>query len=162
MNTQNFHIGAGAISIDGSDVGATTPNGVVVNYEPNIHLHESGKYGKTPVKASLIGRLLTVEMELAESTLLNMSRVFAGAETEGTSPNITKVKFGGIAGVEIDGKTVVLTPFDGTPSWTFRNAIPSSPVAMNYTVEDERVFKVTMTAMIDSGVPEDENLAFVS
>jgi len=161
MNTTNFHIGAGAISINGSDVGATTPNGVVVNYEPEVHLHKSGKYGNTPVKASLIGRLLTIEMELAESTLLNMTRVFAGVTSEGT-PSPTKVKFGGIAGVEIDGKTVVLTPFDGTPSWTFRNAIPSSPVAMNYTVEDERVFKVTMTAMIDSGVPEDENLAFVS
>lgn len=161
MNTQNFHIGAGAISINGNDVGATTPSGVVITYEPDIHLHQSGKYGNTPVKASLIGRTLTMEMELAESTLLNMSRVFAGVTTEGT-PTPTKVKFGGIAGVEVEGKTVVLTPFDGTPSWTFRNAIPSSSVAMNYTVEDERVFKVTMTAMVDSTVPEDENLAFVS
>lgn len=161
MNTTNFHIGAGAISINGSDVGATTPNGVVVNYEPEVHLHKSGKYGNTPVKASLIGKLLTLEMELAESTLLNMTRVFAGVTADGT-PTPTKVKFGGIAGVEIDGKTVVLTPYDGTPSWTFRNAIPSSPVAMNYTVEDERVYKVTFTALIDSTVPEDENLAFVS
>lgn len=161
MNTENFHIGAGAISIDGKDVGATTPNGVVVNYEPEVHLHNSGKYGNTPVKASLIGKLLTIDMELAESTLLNMSRVYAGATTDGaTTP--TKVKFGGIAGVEIEGKTIVLTPYDGTPGWTFRNAIPSSPVAMNYTVEDERVFQVTFTALIDSTAPEDENLAYVS
>lgn len=160
MNTQNFHIGAGAIAIDSNDVGATTPNGVVVNYEPDIHLHKSGKYGNTPVKASLIGKLLTIDMELAESTLTNMSKVFAGVTTEGTTP--TKVKFGGIAGTQIVGKKVVLTPFDGTPAWTFRNAIPSSPVAMNYTVEDERVFKVTFTALIDPTAPEDENLAFVS
>lgn len=157
MNTQNFHIGAGAISIDGEDIGATTPNGVVVNYEPEIHLHKSGKYGNTPVKASLIGKTLTLEIELAETTITNMGKVFAGAKVEGNS-----VKFGGIAGTEIEGKTIVLTPYDGTPSWTFRNAVPTSSVAMAYTVEDERVFKVTFTAMVDTTAPEDENLAFVS
>ncbi|MFA5634102.1 MAG: hypothetical protein WC973_03045 [Candidatus Dojkabacteria bacterium] len=161
MNTENFHIGAGAISIDGSDVGATTPNGAVVNYEPEVHLHKSGKYGNTPVKASLIGKTLTIDMELAESTLLNMSRVYAGVTAEGT-PTPSKIKFGGISGVEVEGKIIVLTPYDGTASWVFRNAVPTSPVEMNYTVEDERVYKVTFTAMIDSSVPEDENLAYVS
>lgn len=161
MNIQNFHIGAGALSIGGVDVGATTPNGMVVNYEPEVHLHKSGKYGNTPVKASLIGRTLTLEVELAETTLKNMTNVFAGVTSEGT-PTPTKVKFGGVAGVEITGKTLILTPFDGTPAWNFRNAVPTSPVDMNYTVEDERVFKVTFTALVDSTVPEDENLAFVS
>lgn len=161
MNIQNFHIGAGALSIGGVDVGATTPNGMVVNYEPEVHLHKSGKYGNTPVKASLTGKTLTMEVELAESTLANMLRVFAGTTSEGT-PTPSKVKFGGIAGVEIVGKTIILTPFDGTPAWVFRNAVPTSPVDMNYTVEDERVFKVTFTAMVDTGAPEDENLAYSS
>lgn len=161
MNTNNFHIGAGALSIGGVDIGATTPNGMVVNYEPEIHLHKAGKYGNTPVKASLIGRMLTLEVEMAESTLANMLAAYAGTTADGT-PTPTKLKFGGIAGVEIVGKVLKLTPFDGTPAWTFRKAVPSSPVDMNYTVEDERVLKVTFTAMVDSTVPEDENLAFVS
>lgn len=156
MNTQNFHIGAGAVSIDGTDIGETTPNGVVITYEPEIHFHKSGKYGNTPVKASLIGRTLTMEMELAETTLANMGKVFAGAEVVGTET----VMFGGIP-TEIEGVELELTPYDGTPPWRFHNAVPSSSVAMNYTVEDERVFKVTFTAMISSENSEDNNLAVV-
>lgn len=156
MNTQNFHIGAGAVSIDGTDIGETTPNGVVITYEPEIHFHKSGKYGNTPVKASLIGRTLTMEMELAETTLANMGKVFAGAEVVGTET----VMFGGIP-TEIEGVELELTPYDGTPPWRFHNAVPSSSVAMNYTVEDERVFKVTFTAMISSENSEDNNLAAV-
>lgn len=156
MNTQNFHIGAGAVSIDGTDIGETTPNGVVITYEPEIHFHKSGKYGNTPVKASLIGRTLTMEMELAETTVANMTKVFAGATASGA----TGVNFGGLAGIEIEGVKLELTPYDGTPPWIFYNAVPSSSVAMNYTVEDERVYKVTFTAMISSDVGEDNNLAF--
>lgn len=156
MNTQNFHIGAGAVSIDGTDIGETTPNGVVITYEPEIHFHKSGKYGNTPVKASLIGRTLTMEMELAETTVANMTKVFAGATASGA----TGVNFGGLAGIEIEGVELELTPYDGTPPWTFYNAVPSSSVAMNYTVEDERVYKVTFTAMISSDGGEDNNLAF--
>lgn len=153
----DFRIGAGALSINGQDVGYTTEEGVVVTYEPDVHLHMSGKFGNTPVKASLIGQNLTLEVWMAENTLTNIANAFAGVVNEGG-----KIKFGGIAGREISGKELVLTPFDGTPSWVFRNAVPISSVETNYKVADERVIQVTFRAMVDTDAPEAENLGYVS
>jgi hypothetical protein len=157
MSAENFRIGAGSLSVEGQDVGLTTEEGMVVVYEPDVHLHMSGKYGNTPVKASLIGINLTLEVWIAEHTLQNILNAFAGAA--GSS---TRVKIGGIAGREIVGKELVLTPFDGTPSWTFRNAVPVTSVDTNYKVNDERIVHVTFRAMVDMDAPEDENLAFIS
>lgn len=153
---ENFHIGAGSLTIGGTDVGETTEDGVVVTYEPNIHLHHSGKFGTTPVKASLIGMNLTVQVTLGETTLANMQKVFAGVITE-----TGQVKFGGVAGREITGAELVLTPFDGTDPWTFLNAVPTSSVEVAYQVENERVYQVTFTALVDEEADDDENLATV-
>lgn len=157
MSVQDFRIGAGALSIDSQDVGLTTEEGMVVVYEPDVHLHMSGKYGNTPVKASLIGQNLTLEVWIAEHTLENIQNAMAGVEAAGA-----RLKFGGVAGREVVGKQLVLTPFDGTPSWTFRNAVPISSVDTNYKVNDERIIHVTFRAMVDMDAPEDENLAFLS
>lgn len=155
-DASEYRIGAGYLTVNGSDVGGTTPEGVVINYEPEVHLHMSGKYGNTPIKASLIGQMLTLQITLGETTLTNMQKVFAGVT--GT----TRTKFGGVAGREIQGAVLVMTPFDGTEAWTFRNAVPTSSVEVAYQVENERVYQVTFTAMIDPDAPEGEELAFVS
>lgn len=157
MSVSDFRIGAGALSIDGVDVGLTTEEGVVVTYEPDVHLHMSGKYGNTPVKASLIGQTLTLEVYMAENVLDNIENAFAGVvQADG------KIKFGGVAGREVVGKELVLAPFDGTPEWVFRNAVPTSAVDTNYKVNDERVIQVTFQALVDMNAPEAENLGYIS
>ena len=154
MDISNFAIGAAALSIAGSDIGGTTKEGVIVTIEPNIHLHQSGKYGTTPVKASYIGMNLTLTVVIAESTLANLNKVIGGSHLVGS-----KVQFGGLAGVEVEGKELIVTPFDGSEVWTFKNAVPTGSVEMAYQVENERVFKVTFTAMVDEEEAENENLA---
>lgn len=153
----NFRIGAGALSVDGEDVGLTTEEGVVVNYEPDVHLHNSGKYGNTPVKASLIGQTLTIEVWMGENTFDNIERAYGGVkQADG------KIKFGGLAGREIVGKELILTPFDGTPAWHFRKAVPTSEVELNYKVNDERVIHVTFTALVDVDAADDDVLGYIS
>lgn len=152
---QNFRIGAGSISIAGEDVGLTSEEGVVVNYEPDVHLHLSGKYGNTPVKASIIGVTLTIEMWIAEHTMDNMENAFAGVtQADG------HIEFGGLAGREVEGKALVLTPFDGTEPWSFRNAVPTSAVETAYKVNDERIIHVTMQAMVDIDASDADNLGY--
>jgi len=152
----NFRIGAGSLAIDGSDVGLTSEEGVVVNYEPDIHLHMSGKYGNTPVKASLIGQTLTLEVWIAEHTLENIENAYAGVvESNG------QINFGGLAGREVEGHELTLTPFDGTPSWYFRNAVPTSAVDANYKVNDERIIHVTFTALVDTNASDEDNLGYI-
>lgn len=157
MSAENFRIGAGSLSIEGQDVGLTTEEGMVVVYEPDVHLHLSGKYGNTPVKASLVGINLTLEVWIAEHTMQNILDAFSGV-----TGSTGRVKFGGVAGREVVGKELVLTPFDGTPSWTFRNAVNVTSVDTNYKVNDERIIHATFRAMVDMDAPEDENLAFLS
>lgn len=157
MSVSDFRIGAGSLSVDGQDVGFTTEEGMVVNYEPDVHLHMSGKYGNTPVKASLIGQTLTLEVWMAEHTFDNIEYAYAGVvQADG------QIKFGGLAGREIAGRELVLTPFDGTPSWRFRNAVPISAVEANYKVNDERIIHVTFQAMVDTEAVEDSNLGYIS
>lgn len=153
-SVDNFKIGAGSLSIDGADIGYTTEEGVVVTYEPDVHLHLSGKYGTTPVKASLVGMNLTLEVWMAENTLANLEKAMAGAFLDGSV-----VKFGGVAGTEITGAELVLTPFDGSPTWTFKNAVAISPVEVAYKVNDERIMQVTFRAMVDTTATENENVA---
>ena len=157
MSITDFRIGAGSLSVDGQDVGLTTEEGIVVNYEPNIHQFTSGKYGKTPVKAALLGVNLNLVVQMAEHTFNNLENAMAGIGRSGA-----RLKVGGIAGREIDGHALVITPFDGTPSWTFRNAVAISSVATAYQVNNERIIAVTFQAMVDLEALEDENVAFVS
>lgn len=153
----NFRIGAGDLTVGGEDVGYTTPEGVVINVEPNVHIHQSGKYGTTGVKASIIGYEVTVQITMGETTLENLERAIAGSTSVGS-----KVQIGGVAGREVAGAEIVLTPFDGTESWTFRNAVPTSPVEVLYQVENERVYQATFTALVDDSAADAENVVFVS
>lgn len=157
MDAQNFKIGAGSLSIDGNDVGGTTEEGMVVHYEPDVHLHKSGQFGSTPVKASFLGQTVTLEVWMAEHVLDNIEYAFAGVVHEAGI-----VKFGGIAGREIAGRELIMTPFDNSPSWHFRNAVPTSSIDTNYKVNDERIIHVTFTAMVDPTAAEDENLGYLS
>lgn len=152
----NFRIGAGSLSIDGDDVGLTNEEGMVVNYEPEVHLHLSGKYGNTPVKASIIGQTLTLEVWIAEHTFDNIEDAYAGVvQADG------KIKFGGLAGREVTGKELILTPFDGTSAWYFRNAVPTSAVEAAYKVNDERIIHVTFTALVDENAADADNLGYI-
>lgn len=153
----NFHIGAGSLEIEGNDVGLTSEEGMVVNYEPDVHLHLSGKFGNTPVKASLIGQTLTLEVWVAEHTLENILNLYAGV-----TGSAGKIEFGGLAGREIAGKELTLVPFDDTSTWYFRNAVPMSAVEAAYKVNDERIIHVTFQALVDVDAADEDNLGYIS
>lgn len=156
MGPENFHIGAGSLSIEGEDIGLTNEEGMIVHYEPEVHLHMSGKY-PAPVKASLVGLNLTLEVTFAEITKDAFENAFAGVVQEDG-----KIKLGGLAGREVVGKELVLTPFDQTESWYFRNAVPTSVVDVGYTKNDERLLKVTFTALVDTDAADVDNLGYIS
>lgn len=149
-----YKIGAGYLTLDGQDLGGTTEDGVMVNYDPDIFLHKSGKFGSTPIKASLIGVKLTIEATLGETTEGLIEKVFAGVGTGG--------KLGGVAGTEIVGGKLILNPFDGSEAWVFTNAVPTSAVEVAYQPDKPRVYKVTFTALVDSAAAEGEELGYLS
>lgn len=153
----NFRIGAGALAIDGEDVGLTTEDGVVINYAPDVHIFHSGKYGMSPMKAALVGQVLTLEVWIGEHTLENIERAFAGVVN-----NDGRIEFGGLAGREVEGHELVLTPFDGTPSWYFRQAVPTEAAETAYKVNDERIIHMTFTALVDIDAAEQDNIGYMA
>lgn len=153
-NAAEYKIGAGYLTLDGDDLGGTTEEGVVVHYDPDIFLHTSGKYGSTPIKASLKGVKLTIEATLGETTEGNLEKVFAGVGAGG--------KFGGVAGTEITGGELIVNPFDGSEAWIFTNVVPTGTVEVAYLPNKERVYKVTFTALIDPNAVEGQELGYLS
>jgi hypothetical protein len=149
MDADNFKIGAGALTVDGTPVGGTTEKGAIVHFEPTVHLHKSGQYGDTPVKASYLGAKVTIEIEMAEHVLDNIEFAYAGVTRIGDSINI-----GAEAGTEVSGVALVLTPFDGSEAWYFRNAVPMGNVDAEYSATGERIIKATFQALIDATNPE--------
>jgi len=153
----DFRIGAGELSVGNESIGYTTPEGVVVTIEPNVHLHQSGKFGTTPVKATVLGYRVEVQVTMAESTLENLAKAIPGSVL-----NINHLGIGFSGSKPLTPVELVLTPFDGTPEWTFRNAVPTSSVELAYQVENERVVQVTFTALVDDDADDDSNIAYAS
>ena len=104
-----------------------------------------------------MGHLLTIELNILETTIANLAEVLAGGALDGAVIDI-----GGQAGREISGKEIILTPLDGTESWTFKNAVPSGSVEILYSPTGDRIYKAMFTALVDEASVEDENLAQVS
>jgi hypothetical protein len=155
MSMDNFRIGAGDLEIDGTSVGHTTEEGVVISYEPDVHFHLTGKYGTTPARASLVGITLTLEVWMAEHTFANIESAFGGVLNDG------QIKFGGLAGREMTPMTLALLPYDDSPAWYFRKAVPTGAVETAFKVNDERIIHVTFQALVDENAADDDNLGYV-
>jgi hypothetical protein len=158
MGFENFQIGAATVRYLGVDLGHTNEDGVTVSYEPDVHMHMSGKFGTTPVKASLVGKKLEIEVSFAEITLANFEKTFSGSALNGGI-----LEFGGTAGEELTGGELVVLPNHGNiKKWTFKNAVITSAVQQEYSPSNEQILKVTYTAMVDEDSADDDNLAEVS
>lgn len=158
MAFENFQIGGATVRYAGVLLGHTNENGIIVSYEPDIHMHMSGKFGTTPVKASLVGRKVTIEVNLAEITLANFEKTMSGSEIVASILNV-----GGTAGEALTGAELVVLPNHGNiKKWTFKNAVITSAVQQEYSPSNEQILKVTYTAMVDEDSADAENIAEVS
>ena len=157
VNPANYRLGAGELLIGGTSIGSTSEEGITVTIEPNLVELKSGKYGETPVKVFRTGYQVTAQVVIAEQTLANWNDAIAGStQTDG------KLKVGGVAGTEVTGQTLELDPFDGTQSWLFRKAVPTSSVELAYKAGEPRYINVTFKALVDVNAPEDENIVYAS
>jgi hypothetical protein len=158
MAFENFQIGAADVRYKGVHLGHTNEDGVVVNYEPDVHMHMSGRFGTTPVKASIVGKKLEVTVNMAEMTLAKFETAFAGSDIDSNILN-----FGGKAGEElVGGELVVLPIFGNIRKWTFKNAVVTGAVEQEYSPSNEQILEVTFTAMVDEDALDAENIAEVS
>lgn len=140
----NFHISGAKIYIDGENIGSLNQDGAIVNYNPDVHLHMSAKFGSSPVAGTVIGVEATMELHIGETTRENLLRVLAGATEDGN-----KVAMGGVVGQQLTAVEVLLVPFDDTESYILHNAIPVSNVEISFSPNKEREYVVTFRGLID-------------
>lgn len=158
MAFENFQIGAAIARYAGVALGHTNEDGVTISYEPDVHMHMSGKFGTTPVKASLVGKKVEVTINLAEMTLANLNKSMAGAVLTSSLINI-----GGVAGEAMTGYELVVLPHHGNiKRWKFRNAVVTSAIEQEYSPSNEQILVVTFTALVDEDVSDANNLVEVS
>lgn len=157
MGPENFRIGAANIAFGGEDLGLTNEDGAIVHVEPTFYEHKSAKYGETPLRISVTGYNITIEMTLAEPTLDNIEKVFAGVTRSGDTINV-----GGVAGREATADDLVITPVDGDNVFTFHKVAPFSVVDLAYKGTEPRLLKITFKALADVAQADASNIGTVA
>jgi hypothetical protein len=153
-DASKYRIGSGYIKYKNDDLGGTTEEGVTIKVDRDIFLHTSGKYGSTPIKASLKGVKVEIEAEFGEVSATQLATFLPGV--------LSGSNFGIQAGDEIPGGKLEFLPFDGTEAWIFTNAVPTSPVEQVYKPDKPTTYKVTFTAMIDGVAADGKELGYLS
>ena len=144
-------VGECTVTFGGTDLGHTK-GGVEVSYEPVYKDVTVDKYGETVVEQYLMGEKLTAKVPLAESTITLFRNAmpqttFAGAANR-------RITIGAASGKKStdDSAVLVLHPRnEGTRihDVVFYKAISSDPVMLPFKIDEERVYEVTFTALLD-------------
>lgn len=158
INAQNFEVGNANLYVNDTFVGGTTGDGVVITYTPDVHEHQAGQHGTTPIAVTLIGERVEIEVTMGESTLENLNRAMAGSSLAGD-----RLSLGSTPGAKLTGVKLTIEPV-GTPNndyaWVFTNCVTISPVEVAYQTESERVVNVTFLALVDTTAEAGEVLGY--
>ena len=147
----NVQVGVCTVNFNSTDLGHTK-GGVEVTYEPVYKDVMVDKFGETVVEQYLIGEKLTAKVPLAEYTIANLRRAMPQT-TFGGAAN-TRITIGAAAGKKStdDAAQLVLHPIHaGTRRHdiVFYKAIVASEVVLPHMVDEEKVFEVVFTALLD-------------
>lgn len=117
-STKNVKLGVCRLYYGGIDLGLTK-GGVEVSVTTETYKVESDQFGKTPIKEQIIGREVSVNAPLTETTLQNMSQLMPGAAlvTDGVRASGT-LTFGSV--------TTATTATIGGQAFTFVNSNPGT------------------------------------
>lgn len=149
-NTANFKLGHAAVTVGGTDIGHTK-GGVEVTINKSFVEGMVDKYGETPVKVWDTGTRIEIKAFFAESDLTKIALSTAGVTTV-TGTTVDELNFGKIAGNEITGVEIVITPIHATAPadvWTFYKCVPISSPTFAYKIDEETVYEVSWVAIID-------------
>lgn len=160
-STDNVKLGVCTVTFNAVDLGYTK-GGVVVEVQTSTHEVKVDQFGETPINELITGRMVTVKVPLAETTLENLVATMPGASlvTDGVDANKKKVEVA--TGVSTSllsvAQKLVLRPKGTTGAEDFTVPLAMCPGALNfaYKVDDERVFMADF-----KGYADENGLLFV-
>lgn len=153
-NISNLKVGAGStVTFGGVDLGHTV-DGAEIEIEREFTEIMTDLYGNTPVDFILSGQRATIKLKLAEITPGTLAYIAPEADWDvGASDD--HVHFGTNAGYSLrdDALELVITPqggnSDGNLTFTFFKAVSTDNVTLAYKIDEQSVFEVTFTALVD-------------
>lgn len=146
-----------------------TNGGCEFGYEPEYTDIIVDLYGNTPVDKALTGEVVRVTVPLAEVTLDKLKMAIpTGTVVEDADGGKRKLTFGSIAGKKLSAtaKKLVLHPSwlpetDKSFDITLHKAVITSEISLNYTKDEQTVYEVEFTALIDETQAEGGLLAVI-
>lgn len=153
-NINNLYVAAGSlVTFGGVDLGHTV-DGVEVEWGREFTEVQTDLYGKTPVDYVLQGQKATIKLKLAEITPGILTYLIPEADFDNGSAS-QHLHFGSKAGFSLRNAALqlVITPqannVDGRRTITFFKAVSTEPVSVSYKIDEQSVFEVTFTALVD-------------
>lgn len=153
-NINSLYVAAGSrITLGGVDLGHTV-DGAEVEIERELTEVKTDLYGNTPVDFVLTGQKATVKLKLAEIRPDILSYAIPESDYDvGASDD--HLHFGTKAGYSLrdDALELVITPqaknSDNQRTITFFKAVSSDNVSFAYKIDEQSVYEVTFTALVD-------------
>jgi hypothetical protein len=153
-NISNITVGVCAITVNGVAIGHTLGGSTLTIDRKFVELRVD-QYGETPVELALTGNELKLETTMAEPTLQNIYTAIP-EQTEVTGGLGSKLGIGVDAGATLRqyGVPIQLHPVnraltDLTQDVLIYKAVNDQPVALDYMIDKQRVYKVTFRGLVD-------------
>lgn len=165
---KNVQIGVQNITYGGEDLGHTN-GGCEFTYEPEYTDIVVDLYGNTVVDKALTGEVVRVTVPLAELTLEKLKNAIPTATiVEDTTSGKKKLTIGSTAGKRLSAsaKELVLHPSwlpkdDKTFDIKLHKAVITSEVALPFRKDEQTVYEVEFTALIDESQEDGGLLAVI-
>jgi|SRR5699024_2796019 len=165
---KNVQIGVQNLTYGGEDLGHTS-GGCEFGYEPEYTDVVVDLYGNTAVDKALTGEVVRVTVPLAEVTLDKLKHAIpTGKIVEDTQGGRKKLTFGSQAGKRLseNAKELVLHPSwlpnsDKSLDITLHKAVITSEVALPFRKDEQTVYEVEFTALIDESKEDGGLLATI-
>jgi len=153
-NLSNLKVPAGStVTFGGVDLGHTV-DGAEIEIEREFTEVKTDLYGNTPVDFVLTGQKAMIKLKLAEITPGTLAYIAPEADWDVGSAD-DHVHFGTNAGYSLrdDALELVISPQGGNSDnnldITFFKAVSTDNVTLAYKIDEQAVFEVTFTALVD-------------
>ena len=152
----NVQLGVQNITYGTEDLGHTN-GGCEFGYEPEYTDVVVDLYGNTPVDKALTGEVVRVTVPLAEVTLEKLKMAIpTGTLEEEVEGSVTRLTIGSIAGKKLSegARELVLHPSwlpieDKSFDIKLHKAVITSEITLPYRKDEQTVYEVEFTALID-------------
>ena len=141
------------VTFGGVDLGHTV-DGVEIEWAREFTDITTDLYGNTPIDKVLTGQSVTVKLRLAEIHPNTLAYALPESDWD-VGASDEQVHFGNKAGYSLrdDALELVITPQggndDGNMTLTLFKAVSTDNVALAYKIDEQTVFDVTFTALVD-------------